>query len=917
MHITHLLETGGGLKLLADMALSEQKQALLGQEFEGYTVDQYVSSGASGFVFKAHRSDGQFQREVAIKFLNQTILPDEGIQRFYLERHILAQLRHPNIAQLYDAGMTPGGVPFFIMEFVNGDTLEQYLKENQLSLDQKLALFRKIVDAVQHAHELQIIHRDIKLSNIMVSAEGEPRLIDFGIAKSEQLDKEFQFSQDPLTLQFASPEQILKAPVTQRSDVYQLGIILYYLLTGKYPFEDVDKLSIEARMRQGHTAASPYKRLQQLGHRALAAKVKGDVDAIVLKCMANEAEARYSNACELFADLIRYQQGQPIVARENTADYRIAKFVLRNRTMVAVALMFMVVLTIASSWFSISLQQANKQILQEKETAERVVALIGELFNSGSPFSDDKDKFDLQQVISQAEIKVDALATAEPEVASQLYYVLGNLHYELDQLAASQRLLNKVQNIEPDVYLQAQNLLIRHYLDSGENDKVKALIRQQESALTDPAQPVALAELYLLKARFYGEKDLFAQARQSANQALGLVPEVPNGRLLYARAHQVLAKSYVEAQDADQILFHINKVKLAVVELKGEHSLDLASVLASEASALLLKGQYGLAQQTYQQAIAMAETYDSGNRLVLQRLYNNVAALLYQQGDNIGAIEYIRKNRAILVSAYGGSHSKVIRASLNLAVTLTGIGRLEEARELLLSVVSAAGQSKVYPYAMSALGFIEKELGNYPQSEKYYADTLNYLGKTHGTDSPVYQKNIMFQLQSRCLAGATDGFQELVEKAARIIEAASGRDNYNFGLTLFSAGVCHQASNAPDAARQYFAMYKVLVESLSGTGSDYFAIINLQLAKLAAAESDYAAVKSLLNLDPAIFVQAPYIVSRLEILYLLTWAQVQTNAFAQARLTLAEIQQLLPQLDWVKPVLMENIAKLEISLRSN
>jgi non-specific serine/threonine protein kinase/serine/threonine-protein kinase len=309
-----------------------------GERVGAYELEKEIARGGMGVVFLARRADDEFQKKAAIKLMRPGLIGESDLRRFRSERQIAAALDHPNIARLFDGGTTAAGEPYFVMEYVEGRPLLEFCRSNGLPLRSRLDLFRRICDAVQYAHQHLVVHRDLKPGNILVTEDGTPKLLDFGIAKL--VSKEGADLAEPtatfervLTPEYASPEQVRGRPVTTASDVYSLGVILYELVADEKPYriESGDPAEL-VRVVCERDPERPSTR---------AAGLSGDLDAIVLKAMRKEPEHRYPSAAALSDDLGRYLDGRPVEARRGSAGYRARKFVRRHRVgVLATALVF-------------------------------------------------------------------------------------------------------------------------------------------------------------------------------------------------------------------------------------------------------------------------------------------------------------------------------------------------------------------------------------------------------------------------------------------------------------------------------------------------------------------------------------------------------------------------------------------------
>jgi non-specific serine/threonine protein kinase/serine/threonine-protein kinase len=299
-----------------------------GERVGAYELELEIARGGMGVVYLARRADAEFQKKAAIKLMRPGLIGEADLRRFKSERQIAATLDHPNIARLLDGGTTAAGEPYFVMEYVEGRPLLEFCRTQRLSLRARLDLFRRICDAVQYAHQHLVVHRDLKPGNILVTEDGTPKLLDFGIAKlmSEEgggLAEPTATFERVLTPEYASPEQVRGRPVTTASDVYSLGVILYELVTDDKPYRiDSSDPAELVRLVCERDPERPSTRTPGLS---------GDLDAIVLKAMRKEPEHRYPSAAALSDDLGRYLEGRPIEARRGSAGYRARKFVRRHR----------------------------------------------------------------------------------------------------------------------------------------------------------------------------------------------------------------------------------------------------------------------------------------------------------------------------------------------------------------------------------------------------------------------------------------------------------------------------------------------------------------------------------------------------------------------------------------------------------
>lgn len=373
----NLIESNA-INLAARVGAKESDKS--GQLFGNYRIIREIGSGGMGTVFLAERDDGEFTMRVALKIVRQSVVDRDVIARFRRERQILAGLNHPNIAVLHDGGLSEKGEPYLAMEYVDGDTLIDYANNVHLTIEQKLRLFQKVCSAVSYAHRNLVVHRDIKPSNILVTVGGEPKLLDFGLAKAFEADGSMtQTVLRAFTPAYASPEQIQGGSITTVSDIYSLGVVFYELLTGRKPLNvenrSYDEIvhTIKETVPLKPSSVEPAAADHETGRR-----LRGDLDNIALMALRKRPERRYKTVEDLSEDIDRHLTGRPISARPNTSAYLIGKFIRRNTISVAAAVVVILALIAA---VAVSLWQADKA-RQERDRAEKRFQDVRQLSNS-------------------------------------------------------------------------------------------------------------------------------------------------------------------------------------------------------------------------------------------------------------------------------------------------------------------------------------------------------------------------------------------------------------------------------------------------------------------------------------------------------------------------------------------------------
>ncbi len=418
-----------------------------GTRYGAWRILGPLGRGGMGEVYRAERADGAYQQQVALKILKRGLDTDSLLQRFLRERRILAQLTHPNIAHLIDAGATPDGRPYLVMEYIEGRPITDWCVERRVPLPRMLALMCEVCDAVHAAHRRLVVHRDLKPSNVLVTADGTPKLLDFGIAKLlGEPDGEATLNgpgNTPVTPQYAAPEQILGQPVTTAADVYALGILLYQMLTGRLPRNHTSLIAAALALNRGHEPlARPSTALRARAGRdadgaalrSRAREVEGDLDLIVLKCLNDDPERRYRSAAELGDDLRHFLEQRPIVARPDSLGYRMRSFVRRNRLAVGAAAAILLVLVAGIAGFAREARRAQAQALR----AEHVKDLVIAVFRQQDPLAPESEHtLTPARMVAASLSRADEELRDEPDLHADLLDNLGEIQFNLGDAEGS------------------------------------------------------------------------------------------------------------------------------------------------------------------------------------------------------------------------------------------------------------------------------------------------------------------------------------------------------------------------------------------------------------------------------------------------------------------------------------------------
>ena len=438
--------------------------SLKGRRVGAYTLLSSIGQGGMGSVWLAERSDGRFERRVAIKFLHFSVAAHGGIERFKREGRILGQIAHPNVAELLDAGVTTSGEPYLVLEYVEGEPITEYCDREKLGVNARIRLFLEVLGAVAHAHTNLVVHRDLKPSNVLVRNDGRVKLLDFGIAKL-LADDAAAASATLLTLeagaamtpQFAAPEQITGAPVTTATDVYALGVLLYLLLTGHHPAGDNPRSP--ADLVKAIVDTEPPRPSEITAHNTnheagtglangekLSRELRGDLDNIVAKALKKNVAERYTSVAAFADDLQRYLKHEPVSARPDSFGYRASRFIRRNRVAVGLTTVAMLAIIAGTTATLIQARTARRQrdtALRERDRAARVTQLLTDMFKVSDPNEPAGSGVSAREVLDKASFEVSTELKNNADLQVEMLSAIGVVYSNLGVYDEARALLEK------------------------------------------------------------------------------------------------------------------------------------------------------------------------------------------------------------------------------------------------------------------------------------------------------------------------------------------------------------------------------------------------------------------------------------------------------------------------------------------
>jgi serine/threonine-protein kinase len=689
-----------------------------------YRVLRLLGRGGMGQVWLAERQEPGFRQQVALKLMRRGMDSDDLIARFRTERQILASLNHANIARLLDIGATAQGRLFLVMEYVDGIPLVDYCDQHRLDVRQRLQLCRSICAAVHHAHRSLIVHRDIKPGNILVTAEGVPKLLDFGIAK--MLDARGDFASPHtrpdvrlLTPEFSAPEQLRGEPVTTACDVYALGIMLYLLLAGRHPFAGAaTRAELERRILEeepsppsaGLTEAAAAARRAALPQ--LERQLRGDLDTVVLKALRKEPDARFASVLSLSDDLERYLTGRPVQARPATAGYRLRKFVARNRVAVTAAAGLAGVLVASTAITLYQSRRVREQSLlvgRERDKALEVRGFLLEMFGTTGPDQATGDTVTARQLLDRRAATLADAYPDDPEMRAEMMFVLAEGYEKLGLPAQAEPLAR--QSLET-----RRSQLGRNHAD-------------------------VVASLDLLGWVLH-RLDQTDQAEATLREAVTIGRTVfpATGDVRMARALNDLGVVREAKGDYDEAATLYRESLAMRALLPGEGDIGVAVTTSNLAVVLYRKGDLAGAVQAAENALALFRRSLGPDHQRTTVVQSNLAAMQSTRGDHEGAATQQREILERRTRLFGRRHPATASTMTLLASELLALGQPAEAEQLLREALDiqrqADGGRAELIGTLRVLGDVQQRRGRHVEALAAYDSARALILQLYGEAHP-------------------------------------------------------------------------------------------------------------------------------------------------------------------------------------
>ena len=848
-----------------------------------YKVLGVLGEGGMGRVLLAARADEQYQRLVAIKTLRprsaelarhgarrEAPLREELLARFDLERQALAQLEHPNIARLYDAGRDADGDPYLVLEHIDGVPIDQYCDRQCLDVEARLRLFLEVCAAVQVAHRNLLVHRDLKPSNILVTADGRPMLLDFGIAKlldpariaGELL--ETREGSRPMTPGYASPEQIKGEPITTASDVYSLGVLLYELLTGRKPYRitgwqprELERAICEVEPERPSTAVfrqaakgdsrssfdSPLAP-QELARRrgtspgALSRHLRGDLDILLQTALRKDPDLRYASVEALGQDIRAYLEGQPLAARPKARLYAFRKFVRRHRFGAAAA----VVLAALLFFFVAALLLQEREIRAERDKAQQALAFLIEVFKASDPARAQGEELTAREILDGAARRVDAELAAQPEIQATLMDAMGQVYHSLGLYPEAKGLFDKALRLqlhelgeEHSDSLATRARYGRALIASWEFGAARAEI-EKAIAGRPPGAPedASLAELLGDLGRIDGREERHDSAVEKRRRATAILARIgaPFERQLAAKAE--LIGALLEAHRFEELDPLLAELKEETGELMGARSdsLEMAAILDGVAGQLW---QFGdpRSEALHRRALEIRRKWLAEEHPAVIESVGELFLSLDSEERYEESLALVRPYYETLRSRLGPDHPRAVDFEISLAIALWQLKRFDEARPVIRDAEERSSRvrgenSAEVVHALITRAAIERDGGDVATAERSLLEAERKFARLPPGQLDPSRLQLAFSRLRRAQKNYPAALAHF-EKALDLRRTGMGeRDGRFTVLRSEFSDLLIEVGRLADAEREAFASY----DSLAGRYGKQTAMIKKPLRSL-------------------------------------------------------------------------------------
>lgn len=762
--ILEATEVGRAAPDLLAVLNRDHQHALSGQRLGPWRLLREIGRGGMGAVYLAERDDGEYVQQAAVKLVRPGCDLGELLQRFRAERQILATLSHPNIARLLDGGVSAEGKPYLVLEYVEGSEIGQFCDRQQLTVEARLKLFLTVCAAVSHAHHRLVVHRDLKPSNIMVDANGQVKLLDFGIAKLMQSDSAITGTQSRVfTPEFAAPEQVRGEVVTTSVDVYALGLLLFHLLTGKKPYGIT--ATTPAAYEQAILNQEPQRPSRavveedpddqsQTGARAIArqmlpaklsAALSGDLDAIVLKALRKEPEQRYPSVSALADDIERFLQHQPVQARRGNLRYVATRFLQRHALASALGLLAVVSLLIGSG---VALWQAQAAQAEARKSRAALDFMTG-LFTLADPIAAQGERITARELLDTGSQRIREQLHDQPEARAELLLAMGDSYRGLGLYDQALPVLAESAALTSDNHrAKLSHAIVLHQLGQFEASLDELVSLRADILQGADRDQDLLDQIDLRMAVTQVSTNQLDEAGAIFDRLLSRQRERYGSADRRTQESVIRYASWLVLRDREAEAYVLTKDIVDHVRAQSPRDNEFfARALGAHAVVVSHTGPLAEAEALRREEYALTRTVFGDQHAYTVSSRNNLATVLFSEQRYDEALSLFQSVLASRRQQLGAEHPLIALINTNIATTLVALGRSVEARPyaeaaLALRERTSGENHRDTALSLRTLGNIEFDAGHLDQAERLFRRAIASLEAALGPNSDTLQGSL-------------------------------------------------------------------------------------------------------------------------------------------------------------------------------
>lgn len=801
-----------------------------GQRLGAYRIVRKLGSGGMGDVYLAERADDEYQQQVAIKLVRAGAFTPQVQGRLRTERQILAQLQHPNIARLLDGGRAPDGTPYLVMEYIDGEPIDSYCDRRRLTLPQRIELVRTVCSAVHYAHQNLIVHRDLKPNNILITPNGEVKLLDFGIAKlldtrhSAHTLAVTHIDYRVMTPAHASPEQVRGEGITTASDIYVLGVLLFELLSGRKPFQlvgsrltDMERIiceqepplpssMVERTAQESRQLLEDILTCRSTSRTRLRKDLQGDIDNIVMMAMRKDPARRYNSAEQLSADLGRHLSGQPVIATSDSWAYRTRKFITRHRLPVIASVAGIAMLTAFAVITFIQARHIARErdiVAAERSRAEQVSSFLVELFELSDPSKSRGNQVTARELLDIGSRRVSVGLADQPETRATLLGTIGQVYSSLGLYGDSVALLTEALDSRIAIY-------------GPKHEQVAEALVALGSALCEQGQ--------------------LDQCEQRLSAALKMQQELHGPTALeIAPTLMEYAKLTLQRGSID-IAERYYTESLAIYRRHGQdRTTEAASVMNGLAGLYTYRGEYGKAENMYRAALDIdRQTLGQDHPQVATHVHD-IAVALQMQDKLAEAQPLYLESTQMLRRILGPTHPHTLDALANYGRYLRRTGDLDQAERILMDVLAndRIARGERHPFIghdLVSVANVKIDRGSFADAERHLEAALAIYKEALPADHPYVASALSALGRAQLGQGHIEQAERTLRQALGIAEKSMAPDSGPVMVTKSALGqVLFAQRRAGEAVPLLRESYPVLLKT---QGKD--AVVTRQTRELLA-----------------------------------------------------------------------------------